>query len=262
MSRNGTVSSFSVQARVIWALLLREMLTRFGRANLGFAWLFIEPMLFTATITALWATVRIGHASSMDVIAFAVTGYSTVLLWRNPATRCTKAVEANLGLLYHRNIKVTDLFAARILLEVVGATASFMALVALLVFGGWIAPPANVLSMTVAWLMLGWFGAGLALAVGALTERSDLFDRIWHPVAYILFPLSGAMFMVDWLPPAAQQAVLWLPIIHGVEALRHGYFGDVITTHYDLGYLAVANMILLLIGLILSRSADLRVEPQ
>lgn len=262
MSRNGLPSSAGVQARVIWALLLREMLTRFGRSNLGVAWLLLEPMLFTATITMLWATVRVGHATHMDVIAFAVTGYSTVLLWRNAATRCTKAVETNLGLLYHRNIKVTDLFAARILLELVGATASFMALVALLVFVGWVAPPADMLTVAIAWLMLAWFGTGLALVVGALTERSDLFERFWHPVAYILFPLSGAMFMVDWLPPAAQQAVLWLPMVHGVEALRQGYFGDAITTHYDLGYLAVANMILLLIGLILSRSADLRVEPQ
>ncbi len=256
------VSPMLVQLRVIKALVLREMLTRFGRANLGFAWLFLEPALFTAAITALWATVRVAHVSSMDVVAFAVTGYSTVLLWRNPASRCTKAIEANLGLLYHRNITVTDLFAARIVLELVGATAAFMGLVALMVFVGWMAAPADLLLMAAAWIMLAWFGAGLALIVGALTERSDLFERIWHPLAYILFPVSGAMYMADWLPETAREIALWIPMLHGIEALRSGYFGEAVTTHFDLGYLAAVNLVLALFGLILSRSAQLRVEPQ
>ncbi|MFN5779339.1 MAG: capsule polysaccharide export ABC transporter permease, partial [Novosphingobium sp.] len=44
---SGLTQAWQVQRRVIGALLLREMLTRYGRNNIGFLWLFVEPMLFT-----------------------------------------------------------------------------------------------------------------------------------------------------------------------------------------------------------------------
>jgi ABC-2 type transport system permease protein/capsular polysaccharide transport system permease protein len=37
--------SFEIQRRVIGALLMREVITRFGRHNIGFLWLFVEPMI-------------------------------------------------------------------------------------------------------------------------------------------------------------------------------------------------------------------------
>ena len=44
---NGTLRrSFQIQRlQVVWALILREILTRYGRHNIGFLWLFVEPML-------------------------------------------------------------------------------------------------------------------------------------------------------------------------------------------------------------------------
>ena len=34
------------QGRIVWALLMREIQLRWGRRNLGFAWLFCEPLIF------------------------------------------------------------------------------------------------------------------------------------------------------------------------------------------------------------------------
>ena len=44
--------SLGVQWRILGALLIREMLTRYGRHNIGFLWLFVEPMIFTLGVTA------------------------------------------------------------------------------------------------------------------------------------------------------------------------------------------------------------------
>ncbi|MEG2974628.1 MAG: capsule polysaccharide export ABC transporter permease, partial [Comamonas sp.] len=103
---------------------MREVLTRFGRHNIGFLWLFVEPMLFTLGVTTLWTLADMAHGSSLPIVAFALTGYSSVLLWRNMPSRCIGAVGPNLALMYHRHVKVVDIFAARLLLEVAGATIS------------------------------------------------------------------------------------------------------------------------------------------
>ena len=256
------VRSWAIQRRVIFALLMREVLTRFGRHNIGFLWLFVEPMLFTLGVTALWTLSGANHGSSLPIVAFALTGYSSVLLWRNMPSRSIGAITPNLALMYHRNVKVIDVFAARLLLEAAGATISFAILSILFISIGWIKPPEDFLKVIAAWLMLAWFGASLATFLGAISERSEIIDKLWHPAAYLLFPLSGAAFLVDVLPPVAQKYILLLPMVHGVEMLREGYFGSAVRAHYDLGYMILWCSMLSLLGLAQTRIISKTVMPE
>jgi capsular polysaccharide transport system permease protein len=171
------------------------------------------------------------------------------------------AVEPNLGLLFHRNVRVMDLFLSRVILEIAGATVSLMVLSAGFVALGWMEPPVDLLRAIAAWLLLAWFAAALSLLVGALTERFEVIERVWHTFTYLLFPLSGAVFMVDWLPRAWHDPILLLPMVHGVEMLRSGWFGSAVTTHFDAGYLASVTMVLSFAGIALARDAGRRVKP-
>jgi len=159
----------------------------------------------------------------------------------------------NLALLYHRNVRILDLMVTRILLELAGATMSATVLTVIFVTAGQMNWPVDIVPVLWGWFFLAWFGGALALVLGALSAYSETTERLWHPAAYLLFPLSGALFMVDWLPRGFQQVVLALPMVHGVEMLRHGWFGDAVRTHYDVGYLAVSCLMLTLIGLSMTR---------
>jgi capsular polysaccharide transport system permease protein len=252
--------SAAIQVRVIRALLMREVITRFGRHNVGVLWLIGEPMIFTLGVSALWSAAGMSHGAGLPIMAFAITGYSSVLMWRNSVGRTSSAIQHNFNLLYHRNVQVIDVFVTRILLEIAGATGSFMILGLIFTLGGWIPPPEDLLTVACGWFMLAWFGIALALVVGAASAYSELIERWWHPTAYLLFPLSGAAFMVDWLPRAGQEFVLLLPMVHGVELLREGYFGSSVRTHYDIGYMSACCLVLTLVGLFLVRDAGRRVE--
>lgn len=256
------VRSLEIQRRVVWALFLREVMTRFGRHNIGFLWLFVEPMLFTLGVTALWTASKAVHGSNLPIVAFAITGYSSVLLWRNMPSRCIGSLTPNLSLLYHRNVRPIDIYIARLLLEGAGATMSFVFLVILFGFIGWLQMPEDVLQIVAAWLMLAWFGCSLAVFMGALSEQSETIEKLWHPISYLLFPLSGAAFLVEALPKPAQDAVLWLPMVHGVEFLREGYFGSQMTAHYDLTYMVICNLGLTILGLIVLAKVSRTVVPE
>lgn len=229
--------SAAIQGRVIYALLMREVLTRYGRHNIGFLWLFVEPMLFTTGVTILWTVSKATHGSSLPIVAFALTGYSSVLLWRNMPARCIGAIEPNLALMYHRNVKAIDIYLARLLLEAGGATISFITLSLFYIYVEWMEPPDDVLKVVAGWLMLAWFGGGLAMFLGAVGEKTELVERFWHPASYIMFPLSGAGFIVDALPTKFQSFMLYVPMVNGVELLREGYFGSQVQAHYDIPYL-------------------------
>jgi len=253
--------SLAIQGRVLHALMMRELITRYGRDNLGVLWLVGEPMIFTIGVATLWSAAGLAHGGTgIPIVAFAVTGYSSVLMWRNAVGQCSAGIEQNKPLLFHRSVLILDVFLTRIGLEIVGATSSFIFLSFLFIFIGWMPPPENLLLLLGGWFMLAWFGGSLALLLGGGTAFSHLVHRLWHPIAYLLFPLSGAAFMVEWLPRKLQSVVLLLPMVHGVEMLRNGYFGNVVKTHYDVGYMAECCLILTLCGLYVVREASLRVE--
>lgn len=258
----GLLTSARVNWRIIKALLVREMLTRYGRHNIGFLWLFVEPMLFTLGVTALWTATKSVHGSDLPIVAFALTGYSSVLLWRNMPGRCIGALWANLSLMYHRNIKVLDIYLARLLLEFGGATISFATLSLVFVALAMMSLPEDFLSVAAGWMLLAWFGAALAVLLGALSHESEIVDKLWHPFSYLLFPLSGAAFLVDALPRFAQEIVLWIPTVHGVELVREGWFGSLARAHYDIGYIVTCNLVLSVAGLLAVRWVASRVVPE
>jgi ABC-type polysaccharide/polyol phosphate export systems, permease component len=148
------------------------------------------------------------------------------------------------------------------MLEASGATISFVVLVLFFHFLGWVDFPEDFLQVAAAWCMLAWFGASIALFFGALSESYESIEKLWHPTSYILFPLSGAAFLVDALPAEAQHYVLMLPMVHGVEFLREGYFGSKIVAHYDIAYMALLNTIFTLLGLAQVRKVSRAVVPE
>lgn len=261
MSTTPLRRSAAIQLRVIHALVMREIITRYGRHNIGFLWLFLEPMLFTCGIATLWSVIKMTHGSSLPIVAFALTGYSSILLWRNCSNRCVKAIEPNLCLMFHRNVTALDVLVARTLLEIVGASVSLTALSLGFVAFGWMSPPSNLLLVIQGWFLLAWFSLVLGTLVGALSEVSEMLDRVWHIVTYLLIPLSGAGYLVDWLPIPMQRIVLWLPMVHGVEMIRSGYFGGLMRAHFEVGYFTASNLVLTLFAFSSIRQIRKHIQP-
>ena len=255
-SRFAFRSPARIQGDVLWALILREVMTRYGRHNIGFLWLFVEPMMFTLGVTALWSIGGFHHGSNLPITAFALTGYSAVLLWRNMPGRCVGALAPNSVLMYHRNVRVMDIFLSRILLEAAGATISFTILGIIFLLIDWVPLPEDVFKVIEGWLLTAWFGASLAILLGAWSEMSEMVEKLWHPAAYLLFPLSGAGFLVDSMPLQFQNAVLWLPMVHGTEMIRDGFFGSKIHAHYDPWYMTKVCMGLSIMALAFERKAS------
>lgn len=241
--------SFRIQLRVVGALFMREILTRYGRHNIGFLWLIAEPMIFTLGVTILWNIIGAHKGHGISVTAFVLTGYSTLLLWRNIPGRCVLAIEPNATLFFHRSVKPIDIYTARILLEVTGATISFVILTIAFHSLGLVPLPYDYITVWSAWLLLSWYAGALGMLIGALSERTHIVEKLWHPAMYLLIPLSGSFSTVEILPPAVREILLLNPTVHCNEMLRAGYFGPGHHWFYSIGYIVAFNMVLTLIAL-------------
>jgi capsular polysaccharide transport system permease protein len=250
---------FLIQIEVIKALLLREMITRWGRKNIGFLWILFEPLIIILVITIViyilksYTGVQTYRLFGVDLLAFLITGYNIAYLWRRTPITCAQGISANKGLLTHRNVKPFDLFFTRYILEMVGVTLSFIIIMIGFVSFNLIPAPASYELMVAAWVLMMWFALGLSLTVAPIISLSQNLSYVWMGISIVLYFLSGSFYMVDWLPAKLQVIVMWNPILSGTEMLRHGYFGDSIKTFEEPFYLIKWNLALTLLGLYMVR---------
>ena len=73
---------WNIQVRVIGALMLRELTTRFGRENIGFLWVMAEPLLFAVLVGILRRFMKGPIASGVAIVALVTTGYPPLVLCR------------------------------------------------------------------------------------------------------------------------------------------------------------------------------------
>ncbi|MDK4624423.1 ABC transporter permease [Kingella kingae] len=252
--------SLAIQKRVIGALLMREIITRYGRANIGFLWLFIEPLAMTVMLVLMWKFIRANQISSLNMVAFVMTGYPMAMMWRNASNRAIGAIAANQSLLYHRNVRVLDTIVARMILEIAGATIAQIAIMMVLILIGWIPTPDDVFYMLIAWLLMAWFAIGLGLIICSIAFRFEVFGKLWNTFSFVLMPLSGVFFFVHSLPYAGRDIALSIPMVHGTEMFRHGYFGSSVITYESPWFLVLSNLVLTWLGLFMVSRFSQKVE--
>jgi capsular polysaccharide transport system permease protein len=217
-------------------------------------------MMFTSGVVALWGIIFPHVPVNVPLVGIAITGYSCVLLWRNTVSHATRAIQPNLSLFYHRPVRAMDCLLARVLLEVIGATGSFAVLTLFFCTVEVIPWPVDLLPVLGGWLLMCWFALALGMILCAATERSEFIGRIWHIASYLLLPLSGAAFMVYYLPPDYREMALWIPMVHGTELIRYGFFGDTVPTYSNPAYFASADFLLTALGLAMMRDISARVH--
>ena len=112
--------SLAIQRRVLGALIMRETYTRFGRENLGFAWMYGEFLIFAMPVIVMWRVIR-GHTEhGLLVVPFVWSGYLPILLFRHIGGRMLYAVRGNIALFYHRNVTPFDAVLSRMAVEIFG----------------------------------------------------------------------------------------------------------------------------------------------
>lgn len=233
---------------------MREIITRWGRKNIGFVWMFAEPILIIAILAfVFWLRGRfesvLYHAYGISVFAFILIGYSPFMLWRNTVKSCAGAMKANRALLHHRNLRALDFYASRILLDVVSVTLSFIVLLAMLVLSKSAHAPYNLYELVFAWWLLIWFSMGLGMTVGPLLASFSIVNIMWRVTLLLLLVSSGAFFFAAWLPPMLRNALLYSPLLHLSEMIKHGYFGEIIHTYENVPYILAWNLMLSFTGL-------------
>ncbi len=229
-------SGLRLQANVVGALIIRELHTRFGRENIGYLWLFAEPILLATAVALLHASQHLPISGGIRPVPFAIGGYGLFIMFRSVVSRAETLLEANKPLLNHRQVTLLDMLLARSLLEL----ASTVFVLTILLILAWmfdLADPVADISMIMAAIgLIAWFSFGLSMLVTAGSQVSGALGRLIHPLLYLTMPLSGAFFSMAWLPTEARAALAWFPLVPVFEIMKAGQFAGFRQDYVDFPY--------------------------
>jgi capsular polysaccharide transport system permease protein len=220
MNRPATRSHFRIQRDVIYALLLRELASRFGKSRGGFFWVLVEPLAHLLVPMFIFGFIRGRVVPGIEYPVFLVYGFLPFLLFKAICLQIVDGTQSGQGILSYRQVLLMDVFVAKALAHsVIQAIVFAIVLSGLGMLGYEVLPPrpaelGGVLILTVL------FAFGLGLLFAALS--SVVPDA--RPIIKILFmPLyfaSGILFPVTRFPDEWVRLMAINPVLHIVELSR------------------------------------------
>lgn len=211
--------------RVIFALVVREMGTTYGRSIGGYFWAIAQPLggivLLAVAFSLALRTPPLGHS----FLLFYATGIIPFSMFNSMSSGVSGAVKSNRGLLNYPVVSVIDAVIAKFILNLLT-----LCVVGLILFTGIITAfglhinfdPAAV---TRAMFLAALLGLGIGTLNCVLFGFFPTWKNIWNVMTRPLFIVSSIFFIFEEAPEAF-QAVLWFnPLVHIIAIMRTGIFG-------------------------------------
>ncbi len=235
------------------ALFLRETLERLFSVRMGWLWLLAEPAIHIIFISVMLSVIRQRQMGGMDVIAWVIIGLLAFFLFRRTATQTMHSIDCNRAFFAFRQVRPFDTVFVRALVELY-----VMIFVSLLIIGGAafigrdFFPHEPLLIMGAAlglWSIGLGYGMVTSVIMRLVPETKYLLAVLVRPLYFI----SGVIFPTITIPQPYRDYILYNPLLHGVEAMRLGFFPHYNVAEPDLGYLYVWSLCLVTLGLVLYR---------
>lgn len=236
---------------VVFALMTREMKTRFGKYKLGYLWAVLEPLGYVGAFSLIRLAFGSEPIGGLAFPVFFAMGILPFMIFNSSVMQSLLTVEANQGLFIYRRIRPYHCVLSRILLEFLSYGLALILI--LLLFAGF----KMDFSIGSWWwtLLLTFFffgfcvGLGLAMAViGPQFIESEKFVPIFiRP----LFLLSGVFIPLSAIPEEYMAWVLPNPLLHFIELYRYTLFQGYASSLQSLFYVWLTSTLVFALGILL-----------
>jgi capsular polysaccharide transport system permease protein len=247
---------WQIQRAVVFALVMRELKTRFGGQWTGVIWLFGVPLaqLFVFVWINTVIRGRISRAG-YDFVVWLIIAMIPYDVFRTLWNQLMKAPSSNKGLFNFRQVKPMDTFIARAVLEIALQSTIFLLIaLALARFGYAPLVPHDLLAFLGVVSMFCALGIGLGICSAVLDEMIPRYAVFVGLVTMPLSIVSGVIFPLTSLPNSILYWLLFNPVLHLVELARHAYLpGYVMVQGVNATYPAVWIVVVMALAMSMYR---------
>lgn len=248
-----------VMAIAIRALFLRELQTRFGQYRLGYLWILLEPLFTIGVLLVLFGAIMQRTLPNISYEVFLLNGIVAFRMFRSGLTKSLGAAQANKGLFSYRPVKPIDAVIARNLLELFLSFSSYIFFSAVFLWIGFDISFEAIPTLLAYWGLLFLLMLSLSLIMVVIGDFSAEFNKALSVVFFALYFLSAVIYSIHIIPPKYQEYLLYNPLIHIFEPMRHAVapaypLVEGISLYYVLQWIGLS----LLFGLLLYKRFERR----
>ena len=229
--------------RVLFALVVREMSTKFGRSWGGYIWAIAEPLGGILLLTLAFSFAFRKPPLGTNFALFYASGIIPFFLFSKVTASVGQAIDSNRGLLTYPVVSPLDAVFAKFVTDFLT-----LFIVGVLLYTGIIVYYGLPVALDLAailggFLLMGLLGLGFGTMNCVLHGFWPTWRHVWNVLTKPLFILSGMFYTYESLPGQA-QAVLWYnPLLQCVGLMRSGFYSA-----YDPDYVSIPYVLGLALG--------------
>lgn len=246
-------TAWKVQKRVIFALMMRETKTMFGKHKLGYLWEIINAMFHVAIFWAIRAVASFHPPGGMSTPAFLLGGFVPFFIFMHGVSKCMSAVQGNRALLVYPQVFPLDLLVSRVVLKSAVQSLVFVLLLGVAMGMGQDVSIDNPHAILLGFALMVVYTMGVGCLSSAFNLMWPTTAQIVPMVMRIMFFTSGLFFSISTLPQQAQDILFYNPLSHVIELVRSGFVDGYAKDYISLPYTLTIAFVLLVAGLLLER---------
>lgn len=219
------LSQLLLQVRIVSAVARRELQLRAAKGLFGVAGVFLEPLALIATFLALRIVLRgTGEEIYINVVLWLALGFIPFFMFTDIAIKAISGVQKGGDLYFYRRLRPLDSLMGNALL--ISQIFGLMLLVFVVSVAAWEWSPVLTDPGTAVFLFVGMSLLGFGIGLSTLIIGHRLPPLAWvikTILRRILLWTSCIFFPIRIIPDQFRPWILWNPIAHGVELLRHSF---------------------------------------
>ncbi|WP_077071656.1 ABC transporter permease [Mailhella massiliensis] len=246
-------SALTVQGRVIYALMMREVHTIYGTSRLGYLWALFDTMMGIVIFWGLRTYMGFHPPHGMPIIFFLLAGFSIFSIFRGTVNKCISAVSGNMALLTFPQVTPLDLMLGRMVVLWGKEIVSALILIAVSAAFGVYFHISNFSVLVFTLIITPLLGLGVGLVCHAFNVLFPVTEKIVSIVLRIMFFTSGLFFSISGLPSYLMDYAWWNPMLQLIEICRMSISQGYRAMSYSIFYLVSCTVVSLCFGLLLER---------
>jgi len=238
-------------ARVVAALMLREMAGTSGRLAGGYLWTILQPVATIAFMSFIFSLGFKNPRLGTNFPIFHATGFLPYGMTMFLVGKMAGALSSTAKLMEYPRVTFVDALTAKLILNVLTQL-----IICTIVFTGikLIFETRTTLVMhkiLLSFAMVISVGAGVGTLNCFLFTMFPLWQKIWGVLTAPLLIMSGVIFLHDTVPEPYRSWLAWNPLVHIVGEMRSAFYYSYPADYVELTYVFAFSIVTLTAGLLL-----------
>lgn len=244
-------TSLQIMFDTVFALMMRELKTRFGAKKLGYFWAIVEPAAQAVVMAVIWSLMGRNSLSGVHVALFMVSGIMPFKFFSKLLPQLASSVQANKALFTYRQVSILDPMITRLVIELATYIIVFVLILTGMAWMGFDVQMQDFLAFFFINILLIFLSVGLGILLCVATAYWEDTTKVVAMVMMPMFIMSGIFFTATMIPPQYMYIFDWNPIFHIIELIRQSMFVSYTSPVGDWQYVAFVALVANAAGLML-----------